>query len=109
MGFELVGVRLWGSSGILWDIVGYCGIRYFLVGLVCCLCVVYIDNTIGVNYEDVLRDDGLIVAILLSEIRRGCFVCPAFDITISLLVTIRAGGISDIVIRRHAQHLNVCR
>jgi len=29
---------------------------------------------------------------------------PAFDIAISLLVTMWVGGISDIVIQRHAQY-----
>ncbi len=42
MGFELMkGSATVGESSFCTE-YGYCGIRYLLVGLVCCLCVVWI-------------------------------------------------------------------
>lgn len=55
MGFELVGVRLWGnqvsvrSSGIMWDST--------LVGGACVLFVCGMDDMIRLPYEDILHDD----------------------------------------------------
>ncbi len=59
MGFELVGVRLWG-------VVGYCGILWdsILVGGSCVLFVCGMDNPIRLPYKNILHDDVLIVAII---------------------------------------------
>ncbi len=55
MGFELVGVRLWG-------VVGYCGILWdsILVGGSCVLFVCGMNNMIRASllvYRDILHDD----------------------------------------------------